>query len=180
MDLVVGEPYAGYHELQYEGGVTVLFGSLDEGDTEIGSSVAGEVWGLVEGWKVRCVETPCGLGTSMSSTKVRERGVLCQTGVVVGAPYAGVGGYQRGAALALDSEMEAGGVYTVPGDLSWLPGSEGTQVKVPISIFCQDYERSASSLKFFHAEDSLLSGVGLIGSPTARACAKQVDEVEEG
>ena len=32
-DLVVGEPYAGYHELQYEGGVTILFGSLDEGDT---------------------------------------------------------------------------------------------------------------------------------------------------
>ena len=33
MDLVVGEPYAGYQELQYEGGVTVLLGSLDEGDT---------------------------------------------------------------------------------------------------------------------------------------------------
>ena len=61
--------------------------------------------------------------------------VLCQAGVVVGAPYAGVGGYQRGAALALDSEMEAGGVYTVPGDLSWLPGSEGTQVKVPFLSF---------------------------------------------
>ena len=91
---------------------------------------------------------------------------------MVGAPYAGVGGYQRGAALALNSEMEAGGVYTVPGDLSWLPGSEGTQVQVPLnSIFCQDYERSASSLHF------LKTGVGLIGSPTARACAQQVDEV---
>ena len=55
--------------------------------------------------------------------------MLCQAGVVVGAPYAGIGGYQRGAAVALDSEMEAGGVYTVPGDLNWLPGSEGTQVK---------------------------------------------------
>merc|ERR1719209_321149 len=99
----------------------------------------------------------------MSSTKVRRGGFLCQAGVVVGAPYAGVGGYQRGAALALDSEMEEGGVYTVPGDLSWLPGSEGSQ----------DYERSASSLQFFHAEDGFLSGVGLIGSPTARACAQQ-------
>ena len=48
---------------------------------------------------------------------------------MVGAPYAGVGGYQRGAALALDSEMETGRVYTVPGDLSWMPASEGTQVK---------------------------------------------------
>jgi len=139
MDLVVGEPYAGYHELQYEGGVTILFGSNGEGG-----------WELVEGWKVRCVETPCGLGTSMSSA---------ETGVVVGAPYAGVGGYQRGAALALDSEMEAGHVYTVPGDLSWMPGSEGTQ----------DYERSASSLHFLSAA----SGVGLIGSPSARACAQQ-------
>ena len=37
MDLVVGEPYAGYHELRYEGGVTILFGSLVEGDTKIGS-----------------------------------------------------------------------------------------------------------------------------------------------
>ena len=97
---------------------------------------------------------------------------------MVGAPYAGVGGYQRGAALALNSEMEAGGVYTVPGDLSWLPGSEGTQVQVPLnSIFCQDYERSASSLHFLKAEDGFPSGVELIGSPTARACAQQVDEM---
>ena len=74
IDLVVGEPYAGYHELHYEGGVTVLFGSLVEGDTEIWSSDAGVGWALVEGWKVRCVETPCGLGTSMSSTEVRRGG----------------------------------------------------------------------------------------------------------
>ena len=47
---------------------------------------------------------------------------------MVGAPYAGLGGYQRGAALALDFDMEVGGVYTVPGDLAWLPGSEGLQV----------------------------------------------------
>ena len=31
VDLVVGEPYAGYHELSYEGGVTVLFGRLEGG-----------------------------------------------------------------------------------------------------------------------------------------------------
>ena len=31
VDLVVGEPYAGYHELSYEGGVTILFGRLDGG-----------------------------------------------------------------------------------------------------------------------------------------------------
>ena len=71
MDLVVGEPYAGYHDLQYEGGVTVLFGSRGAGETGIGSSDAGG-WELVEGWKARCVETPCGLGTSMSSSKVRS------------------------------------------------------------------------------------------------------------
>ena len=63
--------------------------------------------------------------------------MLCQTGVVVGAPYAGVGGYQRGAALGLDDgELETGRVYTVPGDLSWMPGSEGTQVnKSPFLSF---------------------------------------------
>ena len=71
MDLVVGEPYAGYHELRYEGGVTVLFGSLGAGETRIGSHDAGG-WDLEEGWKVRCVETPCGLGTSMSSAEVRS------------------------------------------------------------------------------------------------------------
>ena len=71
MDLVVGEPYAGYQELQYEGGVTVLFGSLGAGETGIGSNDAGG-WDLEEGWKVRCVETPCGLGTSMSSAEVRS------------------------------------------------------------------------------------------------------------
>ena len=53
---------------------------------------------------------------------------------MVGAPYAGVGGYQRGAALVLESEMEAGGVYTVPGNLGWLPGSEGTQVNDPSNL----------------------------------------------
>ena len=110
----------------------------------------------------------------MSSTEVRGGGFLCQAGVVVGAPFAGVGGYQRGAALALDLEMEAGGVYTVPGDLNWLAGSEGSQVKVPFLSFFQDYERSASSLHFFNTEEGFLSGVGLIGSPTARACAQQV------
>ena len=31
-------------------------------------------WELVEGWKIRCVETPCLLGNSMSSTEVRVKG----------------------------------------------------------------------------------------------------------
>ena len=31
VDLVVGEPYAGYQELSYEGGVTILFGRLEGG-----------------------------------------------------------------------------------------------------------------------------------------------------
>ena len=31
VDLVVGEPYAGYRELNYEGGVTILFGRLEGG-----------------------------------------------------------------------------------------------------------------------------------------------------
>jgi len=138
VDLVVGEPYAGYHELSYEGGVTILFGRLEGGS-----------WGLVEGARVKCAETPCGLGTSISST---------EGFVLVGAPYAGLGGYQRGAALALDFDMEVGGVYTVPGDLAWLPGSEGSQ----------DYERSASSLLFSNTEDSFL-----VGSPMTRVCAQE-------
>ena len=86
MDLVVGEPYAGYHELQYEGGVTVLFGSLGEGGTEIGSSDAGVGWKLVEGWKVRCVETPCALGTSMTSTEVRSGGCYVRQELWLGHP----------------------------------------------------------------------------------------------
>ena len=57
--------------------------------------------------------------------------------MVVGAPYAGVGGYQRGAALVLDSEMGVGGVYTVPGDLSWMPGSEGAQVTASLSLMAR-------------------------------------------
>ena len=32
LDLVVGEPYAGYQDLQYGGGVAVLLGNLGEGD----------------------------------------------------------------------------------------------------------------------------------------------------
>ena len=31
LDLVVGEPYAGYQDLQYGGGVAVLLGNLGEG-----------------------------------------------------------------------------------------------------------------------------------------------------
>ena len=101
---------------------------------------------------------------------------------MVGAPYAGLGGYQRGAALALDFDMEVGGVYTVPGDLAWLPGSEGSQVgDCPLTGFpawnshltWQDYERSASALLFSNAEDSFL-----IGSPTTRVCAQEVGELQ--
>ena len=101
---------------------------------------------------------------------------------MVGAPYAGVGGYQRGAALALDFDMEVGGVYTVPGDLAWLPGSEGSQVcGSPLTGFpawnshltWQDYERSASSLLFSNADDSFL-----VGSPMTRVCAQEVGELQ--
>ena len=78
--------------------------------------------------------------------------------------------------------MEVGGVYTVPGDLAWLPGSEGSQVcDCPIIGFpawnshltWQDYERSASSLLFSNADDSFL-----VGSPTARVCAQEVGELQ--
>ena len=78
--------------------------------------------------------------------------------------------------------MEVGGVYTVPGDLAWLPGSEGLQVcDCPLTGFpawnsnltLQDYERSASSLLFSNAEDSFL-----IGSPMTRVCAQEVGELQ--
>ena len=101
---------------------------------------------------------------------------------MVGAPYAGVGGYQRGAALALDFDTEVGGVYTVPGDLAWLPGSEGLRVcDCPLTGFPawnsnltgQDYERSASSLLLSNTEDSFL-----VGSPMTRVCAQEVGELQ--
>ena len=78
--------------------------------------------------------------------------------------------------------MEVGGVYTVPGDLAWLPGSEGLQVcDCPLTGFpawnshltWQDYERSASSLLFSNSEDSFL-----IGSPMTRVCAQEVGELQ--
>ena len=78
--------------------------------------------------------------------------------------------------------MEVGSVYTVPGDLAWLPGSEGSQVgDCPLTGFpawnshltWQDYERSASSLLFSNADDSFL-----VGSPMTRVCAQEVGELQ--
>ena len=52
-DLVVGHPYSGAEQLQYQGGVSVFLGDIAAGEFSLSSSPS---------FTVRCSEQPCSLG----------------------------------------------------------------------------------------------------------------------
>ena len=117
---------------------------------------------------------------------------MAQAGLMVGAPYVGLGGHQRGAVLAVtwpvevggggQAQGQAGGEHLVPGDHGWLPGSEGSQVSGQAGGDSrgQDYQRSGASMRFATGEDGGGSRLGLVGSPTSRLCSGDCSSYSEG
>ena len=140
MDLVVGEPYAGAETLTYDGGVQVFFGNSAE-----------DVYSLGEGFSIKCEESPCGLGGGMTFSESREDGPV----VVVSAPFAGIGGRQRGGMIMIKQDMdwELGGEYLVPRDIAWDITGE------------QDFEQIGTI--------AAASGFVAVGSPTYRLAAME-------
>jgi len=111
-DLVVGEPYAGAETLTYNGGVQVFYGSF-----------VNDHYSLDEGFSIKCMESPCGLGTTMTlSQSSNIFGEDSGLEVWIGAQSAGIEGRQRGAIISVkqDINWESGREYTVPGDIEWV------------------------------------------------------------
>ena len=107
LDLAVGEPYSGAETLMYDGGVQVFFGKRAE-----------DQYSLEEGFTLKCEESPCGLGNGMTLSDFGESGV---PELLISAPYAGIGGRQRGGVITIrqQSDWESGREYLVPGDIDW-------------------------------------------------------------
>ena len=110
-DLAVGAPYTGAKSLQYQGLVRVYWGVSSPGN-----------YSLRPGPALSCVETPCGLGAALAAGP--------GGGLVVGAPWTGRGGRQRGAVVRLEPGLDwEDREYTVPGDLDWtLSGRSGPNI----------------------------------------------------
>ena len=147
-DLVVGEPYAGAETLMYNGGVQVFFGHLDDH------------FSLEKGFSIKCVESPCGLGSTISVSEFAAEFGEDGGGpvVVITAPNAGIGGRQRGGFITLrqQSGWKTGKEYLVPGDpindnLDWDYGGD------------QDFEQIGTIVAS--------AGFVAIGSPTFRVSA---------
>ena len=95
LDLVVGAPYTGAETLQYGGAVLVHLGTRAGGGYTLEPAASRcpahtLVYLMLPGTRLSCTEAPCSLGTSLEASGDT---------LVVGAPFAGAGGRQRGAVL---------------------------------------------------------------------------------
>ena len=143
LDIVVGEPYAGADTLSYDGGVQVLFGILQDDDN----------YNLEDGFKIKCEESPCGLGSAITWLEefAEEKGPF----LLIGGQFAGIGGRQKGGMVKIkqQSDWEAGREYLVPGDIEWSIVGD------------QDFQQISS----------VTEGAGFVavGSPTFRLAAME-------
>ena len=119
-----------------------MFGILDD-----------DHFDLEDGFKIRCEESPCGLGSGITWVEefTGEEGPF----LLIGGKFAGIGGRQKGGVIKIkqQSDWEVGREYFVPADIEWSIVGD------------QDYQQISS----------VTGGTGFVavGSPTFRLAAME-------